>query len=308
MSGGFRNSTSDSPGKRNTRSKYSVASVVSSSVYAPQVAPVISHGPVMLHDHLWHTGGFVNSAADSHRNYSSRVNYTSVISAAALSIVTAPAPFHGAVGLPLSHVYHDGGFHNRSADSPGKYSSRVKYSSIRPSTAPGISFMVPHAPIMAHAHPVRGGYYNPAADSPGKYSSRVKYTSILHGIPPAMYSSHASAAAPWAFTSSAFMAPMYSSSAPAPLHGIPHAMHSSYSSAAAPLASTSSAVVAPNPSTAARAAVSEKKEAAASSQQQIDAVQKQCVTLGVSAVPRKRQCIFVTLCAGTVAPTPASFR
>jgi hypothetical protein len=164
-------------------------------------------------------------------------------------------------------MHHDGGFHNRSTDSPGKYSSRVKYSSMRPSVAPSINFT---APIMAHAHPVKGGYYNLPAESPGKYSSRVKYTSILHGISPAMYSS--------------------------------------YSSAAAPLASTFSAVVAPNPSTAARVAVSEKKEAAAPSQQQIDAVQKQCETLGFSAVPRKRQCIFVTLCAGTVAPTPASFR
>ena len=105
MSGGFRNSTSDSPGKRNTRSKYSVASVVSSSVYAPQVAPVISHGPVMLHDHLWHTGGFVNSAADSHRNYSSRAKYTSITSGGAPSIVTVSAPIHGAVGLPLARVY-----------------------------------------------------------------------------------------------------------------------------------------------------------------------------------------------------------
>ena len=266
MSGGFRNSAIDSPGKRNTRSKYSVASVVSPSVNPLQIAPVISHGPVMLRDHHWHTGGYFNPAAVSHGNYSSRVKYSSIISAAPHSIMTVPAAFHGPVGLPLAHVYHDGGFHNLSAESPGKYSSRVKYTSIRPSIAPSIKFA---APIMAHAHPVRGGYYNLPAESPGKYSSRVKYTSILHGVPPAMYTSYSSAAAP--------------------LHGIPHAMYTSYSSVPAPSASTSSAVVAPNPSAAARVAVSQKTEAAGPSQQQIDAVQKQCVALGVAAVPCKRQ-------------------
>ena len=234
MSGGFRNSAIDSPGKRNTRSKYSVASVVSPSVNPLQIAPVISHGPVMLRDHHWHTGGYFNPAAVSHGNYSSRVNYSSIISAAPHSIMTVPAAFHGPVGLPLAHVYHDGGFHNLSAESPGKY------------------------------------------------SSRVKYTSILHGVPPAMYTSYSSAAAPLHG-----IPPMYTSysSVPAPLHGIPQAMYTSYSSVPAPSASTSSAVVAPNPSTAARVAVSQTTEAAGPSQQQIDAVQKQCVALGVAAVP-----------------------
>jgi hypothetical protein len=132
MSGGFRNSAIDSPGKRNTRSKYSVASVVSPSVNPLQIAPVISHGPVMLHDHNWHTGGYFNPAAVSHGNYSSRVNYSSIISAAPHSIMTVPASFHGPVGLPLAHVYHDGGFHchHRPSESPGKYNSRVKYTSV----------------------------------------------------------------------------------------------------------------------------------------------------------------------------------
>jgi hypothetical protein len=66
-------------------------------------------------------------------------------------------------------------------------------------------------------------------------------------------------------------------------------MYTSYSSVPAPSASTSSAVVAPSPSTAARVAVSQTTEAAGPSQQQIDAVQKQCVALGVAAVPCKAQ-------------------
>lgn len=188
MSGGYHNRSGvDSPGKHNTRTKYS--SIVQLS--AP-VVPIVSHGPIVSYDpvlnHFPLSGGYYNLPLESPGKYSSRVKYSSIHSnhfLAAVPVVSHIPAFH------RSSI--KGGFQNRPSDSPGKHSTRVKYSTIRPVSVP---VAAPVAPIVAYAHPIKGGYYNAPLESPGKYSSRVKYTSQLRGISPASVASSAAAPSP----------------------------------------------------------------------------------------------------------------
>jgi hypothetical protein len=118
MSGGYRNAALDSPGKRNTRSKYSA--IIQSTEPVVHIAPVIAHGPV-LHHH--HAGGFSNAGLESPGKYSSRVKYTSI----------RPTSVHESrSSAPIMAHAHPikGGYYNLPSESPGKYSSRVKYTSI----------------------------------------------------------------------------------------------------------------------------------------------------------------------------------
>ncbi len=185
MSGGYHGSSVDSPGKHNTRTKYS--SIVQLS--AP-VVPIVSHGPVLHHIPL--NGGYYNLPFESPGKYSSRVKYASILSNAVFS--AAPVASHIFTSHHIGPM--KGGFQNRTTDSPGKHNTRVKYSTIRPASVPVVASVVP---ITAYAHPIKGGYYNNAPlESPGKYSSRVKYTSHLLGVIPASASASraSSAAAP----------------------------------------------------------------------------------------------------------------
>ena len=185
MSGGYRNSSVDSPGKHNTRSKY--AFVVQSG--AP-VVPVAFHEAVHVAHHFPVSGGYHNAALESPGKYSSRVKYTSIVSHPVHPVVTVAGSATAWHQHPMQ-----GGFRNCPVDSPGKHSSRVKYASIRALSVPAYS---PVAPIDAYAHPIKGGYFNAPLESPGKYSSRVKYTSVIHGVAPfaSRPSASSSAAAP----------------------------------------------------------------------------------------------------------------
>jgi hypothetical protein len=139
-SGGFHNSSVDSPGKKNTRSKYSsFSSVVVSSAPVAHVAPAIN--ATVLYQHPTH-GGYYNRPMESPGKVSTRVKYSSILSNAGYP--AAP------VACLAPVVIHN--------------SAYVSYS---------------YAAIEAHAHPTQGGYYNRPMESPGKCSSRAKYSSIM---------------------------------------------------------------------------------------------------------------------------------
>jgi hypothetical protein len=108
MSGGYRNSAVDSPGKQNTRTKYSPFSSVSSAPVT-FVAPTIN-APAL---HQYPTQG-------GHYNYT-----------AAPALIQAPVVIHSSPRVSYSHVLHKGGYYNCSVDSPGKVNTRAKYSSIQ---------------------------------------------------------------------------------------------------------------------------------------------------------------------------------
>jgi hypothetical protein len=116
MLGGYHGSAVDSPGKQNTRSKYS--SILHSNVpVTAAVMPIAFYGQNLHHYPL--EGGYYNRAIEYPGKYSSRVK---------LSIVHQAVPSSASVAVYA--LASTGGFYNRSTDSPGKYSSRVKYSSL----------------------------------------------------------------------------------------------------------------------------------------------------------------------------------
>ena len=129
MSGGYSNAATDSPGKRNTRSKYSsFVNVQPSFVQSVHVGAhavydgghAVYDGPVLRH---LHGGGFSNLSHDSPGKYSSRVKYSSILSRGFHSV--APAIYSSAARsvAPVVISQQGGGFSNLSYDSPGKYSS-----------------------------------------------------------------------------------------------------------------------------------------------------------------------------------------
>lgn len=139
MSGGYHNSSVDSPGKKNTRAKYGSFSSVSSGPVV-HLAPAINE-PVFYQHAI--PGGYYNRPIESPGKVSTRVKYSSVLSNTVYS--AAPLVTHA----PVFNLHN---------------SSYVSYS---------------YAPIAAHAHPVKGGYYNRPTESPGRCSSRVKYSSVI---------------------------------------------------------------------------------------------------------------------------------